>query len=86
MVRKLIRDAFGDFEEVSDMALISAVGDGMSQSSGIIPTFLRTIRDNGTNCRLICSNALSITAAVEKKFVPELAKQLHDKLVVKANN
>lgn len=83
LVRELLKDQSGDFEEVAKVAIVSAVGDGLSSSSEILPLFLKTIRETGAKCLLLCSNSLSMTAAVEFEYQEEITKRLHKTLLDK---
>lgn len=83
LVRELLKEQSGDFEEVAKVAIVSAVGDGLSSSSEILPLFLKTIRETGAKCLLLCSNSLSMTAAVEFEYQEEVTKKLHEKLLEK---
>jgi len=67
--------------EVAKVAIVSAVVDGIACSSEVLPQFLDALHASNVDCLLLCSNSLSITAAVDNRSKAELAQQLHARLV-----
>lgn len=71
------------FEEMPKVLLVSAVGDGLSASAEELPRFLETLHDTGAECLMVCSNSLSITAAIPASFKEPVARELHARLIEK---
>jgi aspartokinase len=72
------------YEETPRVALISAVGDGLSSSSEELPRFLETLEATGAECFLVCANSLSITAAIPLTHKEQAARDLHARLIENA--
>jgi aspartokinase len=73
------------YDEVPKILLVSAVGDGLSASTEELPRFLETIEESGAPCFLVCSNSLSITAAIPASHKEAVATRLHARLIEKGH-
>jgi aspartate kinase len=80
LVAKLLRD-LAPVEEEEKVSIVSVVGDGLASSSDVIPEVLEAIHFAGAPCFLICSNTLSVTAAVPSSYKAEIVRRLHERLV-----
>ncbi len=67
------------FERIDDVALLSLVGEGVSQCSEILPEFWQTLQDKGSSIFMISSNSMSVSAVVKKSELNPLAETLHSK-------
>jgi aspartate kinase len=83
----VLKNAFkqGDirFSEVSFISAVSAVGDGICQAPQILPKFLKAIGNFGSDYFMVCSNSLSISAAIRTSEKEKVISRLHDALVIR---
>jgi len=70
-----------EFEEVENMATVSAVGVGISDSSEMLPQVFECLAKSGTECFLFSSNSLSMTVAVPESFLSVVTQKLHEQLI-----
>jgi len=76
-----LKSAGFEFEEVPSVALVSAVGDGLSSSPEVLPGFMTVLKEINSRCYLICSNALSVTAAIDCASKDDVTRLLHRKFI-----
>ena len=73
----------GLIAEIAKVSIVSAVGDGLSASTEVLPRFLQMIKASGSECFLVCSNSLSVTAAIPTAAKERVAKLMHEELIEK---
>lgn len=66
-----------DYHEERDVAIISAVGEGILSTPDFVPEFLEIIRETGAHSLLFATNSLSATVAVSSRFKEAIAQKLH---------
>jgi aspartokinase len=67
--------------EVARVSVVSAVGEGISSCTEIVPLFLRTLEETETECLLIAANSMSVSAAIPSTRKERVAEALHAKLL-----
>lgn len=67
--------------EVGKVAIVSAVGEGLSSCATLLPSFLRGLKEAGAECLLLSSNSSSVTAAIASQQLEAAARVLHERLV-----
>ncbi|MBI4406124.1 MAG: aspartate kinase, partial [Deltaproteobacteria bacterium] len=72
---------FDSIEETPKVATVSAVGEGLCSAPEVLPLFMEAIQEAGVECLLLCSNSVSITAALPSDQCKKLAIRLHEKLI-----
>lgn len=80
-VRETLHQLGTQFTEVEDVAIVSAVGNGILQSPDTLPHFAETLASSQVECLLFSSNSLSITAAVLSQDMKRVAEELHKKFL-----
>ena len=83
-VRDFLKSCDPKFLEVEKVALVSVVGEGVSNSKDILPQCLNVLEALESEALLITSNSLSLTIAVPRDLKAELAQSLHYQLIEKA--
>lgn len=71
------------FVELPKISIVSAVGDGVLNCPDVLPLFAQTLGELKTECLLLSSNSLSITAAIPEKDKKKIAEVLHERLIEK---
>lgn len=73
----LIRKSIKVTEEIRDIAIVSAVGEGLAECPNVLPNFLQTIQTTKAPCYLMCLNSLSMVAAIPTKYKEVVTQRLH---------
>lgn len=81
VVKEKLQEAGVPAEEMPKVAIVSAVGDGLSSSAATLPLFYQTLRECGAECLLLTSNSSSITAAIRTAHLSAAAQALHARFV-----
>lgn len=81
ITRELLSQIKANYEEVEKVSLVSAVGEGISNSREILPRFLGVLEQSGANHLLVTSNSLSLIAAVPTEMKEKVARALHHDLI-----
>jgi aspartate kinase len=82
-LQERLQECGGLLESLGEVAVVSAVGEGLSASTDALPRFLETLRVAQAEYLLICANALSMTVAIPAAKKQEVTRQLHERLVDK---
>ena len=69
---------------VSDVAVVSAVGDGFTASTELVPSFAEALKKAGVEPLLLSMSSVSISAAVPSAKKAEATRALHAALVENA--
>ena len=81
LVHSLLRELGAEWDETTKVSIVSAVGDGLSVSTDVLPRFLEAIEEAKAPCLLLCSNALSMTAAVPTECKAAVTQSVHRRLM-----
>lgn len=82
-VRDTLEGLKTKFTELPAISIVSAVGEGVLHCPEVLPTFAQCLMDLKTECLLLSSNSLSITAAIPEKDAKRCAEALHSQLIEK---
>ena len=81
--KELLEQMKVQYEEVEKVSLISAVGEGISNSREILPQFLEVLEESGSNHLLVTTNSLSLVAAIPTPHKERVAQALHHRFIEK---
>jgi len=67
--------------QIPDVAVVSAVGDGFTASCDLVPNFVEALRQAGIEPLLVSVNSVSVSAAVPTSRKAEATRCLHASLI-----
>ena len=82
-VREFLKKSRLDFIEHEKVAIVSVVGEGLSNSKELLPKCLSILSSLGAQNLLLTSNTLSLTVAVPLEFKTQLTQVLHQEMIEK---
>jgi len=85
-VREVLLESHLPFEEIAKVAVISAVGEGLSSCPDVVPDFLQAIQSSGAQVLLLCINALSASVAVPAAQKELATQAAHRRLIEEASS
>lgn len=77
-LKAYLNSEVGKFEFFADVALVSAVGEGMENSPGVLPAFVEAMKKVNTPSYFFSMNSLSLTVAVSEQDHQALMEELHE--------
>lgn len=82
--KKIFDEKKVQYREVEDVAIVSLVGHGLTNSSECFCDIFRILEAAQCECHLIASNTLSITVGIPNDRKKEIAIQFHDQFIGQA--
>ena len=65
-----------------NIAKVSVVGAGMTSNAGVAAKMFEALYDAGINIKMISTSEIKITALIDRKYVDEAMRAVHDKFIV----
>ena len=65
-----------------NIAKVSVVGAGMTSNAGVAAKMFEALYDAGINIKMISTSEIKITALIDRNYVDEAMRAVHDKFIV----
>ncbi|NBX93177.1 MAG: aspartate kinase [Proteobacteria bacterium] len=84
-IRDVLKQKAKGYQEVTKVSIVSAVGEGISNSNRILPQLLSSLDGHTNDTLLITTNSLSFTIAVLSGAKEQIAQSLHRRFIEEEN-
>ena len=65
-----------------NIAKVSVVGAGMTSNAGVAAKMFEALYDAGINIKMISTSEIKITALIDRNYVDEAMRAVHDKFIL----